>query len=154
MLKIFLRPKREESLKRKHPWIFSGGIRNIEGEAEDGDRAEVFSSRGDYLATGHYHDGSIAVRILSFEKTELDQAFWDDRIENAKSYRVQIGLPNSRTNCYRLVHGEGDSMPGLVVDIYGETAVMQCHSIGMHRERGFISSALQKNLQGNRSDLR
>ena len=143
MIKIYLKPRREESLKRKHPWIFSGGIRTIEGEATDGDRVEVFSTKGEYLATGHYHDGSIAVRILSFEKTNLDQAFWNEKIEGAKTYRSLLGLPNQHTNCYRLIHGEGDGLPGLVVDIYNETAVMQCHSIGMHRERSLIASSIQ-----------
>lgn len=146
MLKIFLKPRREEALRRKHPWIFSGAIQKIEGEAGEGDQAIVLNNKGQFLATGHYHDGSIAVRILSFENVQLDQTFWDDRIADAKYYRQQLSLPNDKTNCYRLIHGEGDGLPGLVLDIYGETAVMQCHSIGMHREREQISLAIQKAL--------
>ncbi|MEZ4952524.1 MAG: class I SAM-dependent rRNA methyltransferase [Saprospiraceae bacterium] len=146
MLKIFLKPRREEALRRKHPWIFSGAIQKIEGEAGEGDQAIVLNNKGQFLATGHYHDGSIAVRILSFENVQLDQTFWDDRIADAKYYRQQLSLPNDKTNCYRLIHGEGDGLPGLVIDIYGETAVMQCHSIGMHREREQISLAIQKAL--------
>ena len=146
MIKIFLKPKKDEALFRQHPWIFSGAIRKIEGEASDGDRAAVHNSKGQHVATGHYHDGSIAVRILSFEKTLLDQHFWDERINNAKVYREQLGFPNGQTNCYRLIHGEGDGLSGLIVDVYGETVVMQCHSIGMHREKEFIIAALRKAL--------
>ena len=146
MLKIFLKPKKDEALYRKHPWIFSGAIRKIEGDAQDGERAAVHNSRGQYVATGHYHNGSIAVRILSFEKTNLDQNFWEERLENAKAYRKQLGLPKALTNCYRLIHGEGDGLPGLIIDVYGETVVMQCHSIGMHREREYIVEALKKLL--------
>ena len=143
MLKIFLKPKKEEALRRKHPWIFSGAIRTIEGKPTDGERVEVLSHLGRFLALGHYHGGSIAVRIISFENIDLNQSFWNNRLANALNHRYGIGLPRENTDCFRLVHGEGDGLPGLVVDIYGATAVMQCHSIGMHREREQISSAIQ-----------
>ncbi len=148
MLKIFLKPKKEEALRRKHPWIFSGAIRKIEGEAQEGDQAVVVNSKGQYAAIGHYHDGSIAVRILSFDKKKIDQSFWDERVGGAMAYRQQLGLPNEQTNCFRLIHGEGDGLPGLVVDVYGQVVVIQCHSIGMHRERHQISAAITKVLPG------
>ena len=146
MLKIFLKPKKEEALRRKHPWIFSGAIQRMEGKPNDGDRVEVLGSQGQFLALGHYHGGSIAVRILSFEQTAIDQHFWNARLAAAANYRRQLGLPNKLTNCYRLVHGEGDGLPGLVVDVYDKTAVMQCHSIGMHREGEHIVAAIKKVL--------
>ncbi|MEO1258168.1 MAG: class I SAM-dependent rRNA methyltransferase [Bacteroidota bacterium] len=146
MLKIFLKPKKEEALRRKHPWIFSGAIRKIEGRPTDGDRVEVYSHQGRFLALGHYHGGSIAVRIISFENVELDQAFWNGRLNNAMQHRKGIGLPDESTDCFRLVHGEGDGLPGLVVDIYGVTAILQCHSIGMHLEQKYIAKAIQHAL--------
>lgn len=146
MLEIFLKPKRAAALKRKHPWIFSGAIKKINGKPVDGDRVEVLSHTGAFLALGHYHGGSIAVRIISFEDIELDQDFWTKRMANAANYRKQLDLPNQATNCYRLIHGEGDGLPGLVIDIYGDTAVLQCHSIGMHREKEFICKAIEQAL--------
>lgn len=148
MIKVILKPKKEEALKRKHPWIFSGAIKRFQGKPADGDRVEVVSSFGQFLAIGHYHGGSIAVRILSFEPVEIDQSFWNNRIENAVNYRAQLILPNPQTNCYRLIHGEGDGLPGLVVDVYGDTAVLQCHSIGMHKEREAIADAILTYVEG------
>ena len=151
MKKIFLKPKKEEALRRKHPWIFSGAIRHLEAGLTDGDRVEVLSRDGEVLAAGHYHDGSIAVRVLSFGPSPLDAAFWQRRIATAVAYRRQIGLPNDQTTCYRLIHGEGDQLPGLIVDVYGATAVLQCHSIGMHRERQVLAAAIQSALPGIRA---
>ena len=146
MTKIFLKPKRDEAVRRFHPWIFSGAIQKVDGTAEDGDTAEVFDSKGAYLATGHYSQGtSISVRIFSFEKTETGHDFWVKRLKKAKAYRTSLGLTgNPNTNCYRLIHAEGDGLPGLIVDIYDKTAVMQCHSIGMHRQRALIAEALME----------
>lgn len=143
MLKITLRPGKEQSLKRFHPWVFSGAIKNIEGEAVEGDLAEVYSSQHELLGIGHYQIGSIAVRILSFEEVTVDGEFWKNRLQKAWNMRQAIGLvDNDKTNVFRLVHGEGDGLPGLVIDIYGDTAVMQMHSIGMYLSRNEIAAAL------------
>lgn len=148
MIQVFLKPKKEIALQRKHPWIFSGAMQRIAGDPKDGDRVEVLNNKGVFQAVGHFHHGSIAVRILSFEPTELDQAFWNKRIENAWLHRQGLGLPNPSTDCYRLVHGEGDGLSGLIVDIYNKTAVLQCHSIGMHRERVALKDAIVQVLPG------
>lgn len=133
------------SLERRHPWIFSRGILSI-GSAKDGDIVEV-RSRGDkYLATGYYQDGSIMVRILSFVQVEINKDFWKRHITRAKELRGQVGLPNATTNAYRLIHGEGDGLPGLIVDIYNNVAVIQCHTIGIHRMIQDISEAIQEVL--------
>ena len=145
MIKVHLKPKRESSVRRRHPWIFSGGIAKIEGKPADGDLVEVFSSRGDWLALGHYQEGSIMVRVISFEPATADEDFWVNKLENAWSYRQQLDLTdNTQTTCFRLLHAEGDEAPGLIIDIYGETAVLQCHSIGMYLQREQIASALKK----------
>ena len=143
--KIFLAPKRDVAVRRFHPWVFSGAIKKFEGHAKDGDVVEVFDAKGEYLATGHYHKGSIMVRIFSFEKTDGGLDFWQKKLQKAVDYRHKLGLIDSEnTNCYRLMHGEGDGAPGLVIDIYGNTAVIQCHSIGMHQERDKLAAALQE----------
>lgn len=143
--KIILHPKRDVAVRRYHPWVFSGAIKKFEGLAKDGDVVEVFDSKGEYLATGHYHKGSIMVRIFSFEQTEGDLAFWKNKLQKAVDYRQKLDLIDSdSTNCYRLMHGEGDGAPGLIIDIYGNTAVIQCHSIGMHREREKLAQALRE----------
>ncbi len=143
MKKIILKPRKDEAVRRYHPWVFSGAIKTVEGEVADGDTVEVFSNGGEYLATGHFQYGSISVRIFSFEKTPIDGSFWKMRLQNALNYRRLLGLvENPATNCYRLVHAEGDNLPGLIVDVYGNTAVMQCHSIGMHREREILAATL------------
>ena len=143
MNKIFLKPKKEQFLHRRHPWIFSGAIGKKEGQFSDGDEVEVFSHRGAFLVKGHYHDGSIAVRILTYEQVPFDIDFWKERLGSARRYRETLGLfRDEKTNCYRLVHGAGDQLSGLVVDAYGDTAVLQCHSIGMHRERENIAQAI------------
>ena len=145
---IILRKGKEESLLRRHPWIFSGAIDHIRAEEEsdfaEGALVEVYSRSGDFIAQGHYQIGSIAVRVLSFEREAIDQAWWNRRIAVAHDVRRTLGLTDDpATTCYRLVHGEGDSLPGLVVDIYGTTAVIQCHSVGMYRSRQEIAGALR-----------
>ena len=137
---------------RRHPWIFSGAIDRIESDEEtliEGEIVNVYSHKGDFLACGHYQIGSIAVRILSFEQETIDATWWSDRIASAYDVRRTLGVTNSpSTTCYRLVHGEGDSLPGLVVDIYGTTAVVQCHSVGMYRSRQAIAEAIVKVFDG------
>lgn len=145
--KVYLKPKKEESLLRFHPWVFSGAIQQIEGEPEEGDLVEVYDARRQFLAAGHYQIGSIAVRILSFAPTPIDGAFWEERIRTAYELRRSLKLAGvADNNTYRLVHGEGDNLPGLVVDIYAHTAVMQAHSVGMHYARHQLAEALKKVL--------
>ena len=143
--KIFLKAKKEESLLRFHPWVFSGAIQKMEGKPEEGELVEVFGADGRFLAVGHYQIGSIAVRVLSFQQREIDAAFWEERIRIAYELRYALGLVNTPiNNTYRLVHGEGDNLPGLVIDVYAHTAVMQAHSVGMHYARYAIAEALQR----------
>ncbi|MBK8633922.1 MAG: class I SAM-dependent rRNA methyltransferase [Saprospiraceae bacterium] len=141
--KITLQAGREKSLERKHPWIFSGAIRNLPKGIRNGDVVEVVAKDGSYQATGHYSDGSIAIRILTFDQQPIDANFWQSTIANAANYRKKhLDFPSEHTNAYRLIHGEGDGLPGLVVDIYGEVAVVQCHSLGMHRSINEIAKAI------------
>ena len=145
---IYLRRGKEESLLRRHPWIFSGAIDYIKAEEEseiaEGALVEVFDHKGAFIARGHYQIGSIAVRVLSFEREEIDQAWWNRRLRVALDVGRTLALTyDPSTTCYRLVHGEGDSLPGLVVDIYGSTAVVQCHSVGMYRSRQQIAGAIR-----------
>ena len=143
MTKIFLRKGREESLKRFHPWVFSGAIAQIVGNPAEGDVVGVFSSKGDFLASGHYQIGSIAVRILSFDCDVLSPDFYDVMISRALALRKAVGLfSNPGTNCYRLIHGEGDNLPGLIVDYYDGVCVLQAHSVGMFRAKSQIAHAL------------
>ena len=142
--KVFLKPKKEESLLRFHPWVFSGAIQTIEGEPEEGDLVEVYGTNGRFLGIGHYQIGSIAVRILSFKPVTIDAAFWEERIRIAYTLRQTLELAGvENNNTYRLVHGEGDNLPGLVIDMYAHTAVMQAHSVGMHYARHQIAEALK-----------
>lgn len=144
MTKIYLKRGKEESLGRRHPWVFSGAIERIEGEPAEGDIVDVHSSRGDFIARGHYQIGSITVRVLSFEQEEIDAAWWLSRMRAAYDLRRAAGLiGNPLTDCYRLVHGEGDNLPGLVVDIYAGAAVLQAHSVGMYLARQDIAAALK-----------
>ncbi len=149
---IFLRRGKEESLERRHPWIFSGAIERIKCEKEEireGEIVDVFTKSGNFIARGHYQIGSIAVRVLSFDEEEIDQAWWNRRIAIAYDVRRTLGLTdNEQTTCYRLIHGEGDSLPGLVIDIYGSVAVVQCHSVGMYLSRMAIAEALRE-VYGN-----
>ncbi len=143
--KIFLRRGKEESLQRRHPWIFSGAIYSIENadKITEGDIVDLCSSKGEFLARGHYQIGSIAVRVLTFEQEEIDAEWWSKRIATAYDVRRVLGLTEcEHTTCYRLIHGEGDNLPGLVVDIYGSVAVVQCHSVGMYRSRHKIAEAI------------
>ena len=145
--KVFLKPKKEESLLRFHPWVFSGAIQSVEGQPEEGDLVEVYGANNRYLGIGHFQIGSIAVRILSFQQQEIDQAFWENRIRIAYELRKTLRLTASEhNNTYRLVHGEGDNLPGLVIDMYAHTAVMQAHSVGMHLARHQIAEALKQIL--------
>lgn len=146
--KIFLKPGKEDSLKRFHPWIFSGAIARVEtaggGGIEEGEVAEVYSSQGEFLCMGHTQVGSIAVRVLSFEPCRIDEDFYRERIRRAWELREALHLIRSDNTAFRLVHGEGDFLPGLVVDIYGSTAVVQAHSAGMHLDRFLIAEAIRK----------
>ncbi|MDR1782702.1 MAG: class I SAM-dependent rRNA methyltransferase [Dysgonamonadaceae bacterium] len=142
--RICLKPGKEESLKRFHPWLFSGAILRAEGKPEEGDVVDVVDSKGAFLARGHCQIGSIAVRVLSFKDEAIDAHFWESRLQEALNLRLQLGLLNSETTACRLVHGEGDSLPGLIIDLYAETAVIQAHTAGMHLARHEIAEALKK----------
>ena len=149
---VILRRGKEESLKRFHPWIFSGAVMNLEGNPEEGDVVTVLDSQHNFLCQGHWQVGSIAVRVLTFEQESIDDAFWQKRLGEALGVRQAIGLADSEAgDTYRLVHGEGDLLPGLVIDVYGKTAVMQAHSVGMHVSREQIAVAL-KQVMGERLD--
>ncbi len=146
---VRLLPRKEESLLRFHPWVFSGAIASIDGEVADGDLVRIISHRGDALGVGHWATGSIAVRMLSFiGNEEIDESYWLSRLSSALGLRISLGLVRGdadeaeRNDVYRLVHGEGDQLPGLIIDVYGTTAVMQAHSIGMHVSRHDIARAL------------
>lgn len=143
MKSIFLKRGKEDSLRRFHPWIFSGAIHHMSEEPEEGELVEVFTSENEYIATGHYQIGSIMVRVLTFEHDTIDQSFYEKKLSIAKDVRHRIGVIGGNNNTYRLVHGEGDNLPGLVIDIYGNTAVMQAHSVGMHTDRKIIAQALK-----------
>lgn len=154
---VYLKKGKEESLGRFHPWVFSGAIHHIDGRPEEGDVVRVVNADGRFLAVGHIQIGSIAVRVLSFEDIIIGKSFWEERLNAA--YNVRKSIFNSQlasshqdntqqTNAFRLVHGEGDGLPGLVIDIYNRTAVMQAHSVGMHVSRRDIADALAKVLDG------
>lgn len=147
---IYLKKGKEESLLRFHPWIFSGAIAHIDEGINEGDTVKVYTNSGKFIAVGHYQIGSIAVRVLSFNDEPIDDEFWYDRLKSALDMRIGIGIAdNPQNNTYRLVHGEGDNLPGLVIDCYGKTAVMQAHSVGMHVCRKAIAKQLLK-VMGNR----
>jgi 23S rRNA (cytosine1962-C5)-methyltransferase len=144
MIKITLKSGKDEPVRRFHPWVFSGAIAHIEGRPQDGDLVAVHAKNGDLLGKGHFHHGSIAVRLLSFGDATLTQLdFWVEKLRNALTARHLARVSNS---CFRLIHGEGDGLSGLVIDVYGSTAVVQCHSIGMHRQAELIAAALQQVL--------
>lgn len=145
--KIILKPGKEQSILRFHPWIFSGAIKSVSGEIEEGDIVEVLDSNNNFLAMGHSQIGSIAVRIFSFSKITPDEQFWEDKIRKALDVRKKSGLfNNSETNAYRLIHAEGDGMPGLIIDMYNQTAVMQIHTVGMYLIKDTLCKALQNAL--------
>ncbi len=150
MFKVYLKPGKEDSLKRFHPWIFSGAIARVDGQPDEGEIVEVRTARDEFIARGHYQIGSIAVRVLTFRQDEaIDEEFWNRRLATALDVRIAIGLADCKDNdTYRLVHGEGDNLPGLVIDVYGHTAVMQAHSAGMHLDRMTIAKALVHVMDG------
>ncbi len=147
--RIYLKRGKEESLKRFHPWVFSGAIHHADSGIAEGETVRVIGADNTFLAVGHYQVGTIAVRILSFRDVEIDEAFWYARLKAAYEMRLSIGIAgNPLNNTYRLVHGEGDNMPGLVIDCYGDTAVMQAHSVGIHVCRKMIAEMLVKVMEG------
>ena len=140
---LYLKKGKEESLKRYHPWIFSGAVHHSEGELQEGDIVTVLTIDGEFVAVGHWQIGSIAVRVLSFLDEPIDRHFWEERLRVALSVRVRIGVADCKdNNTFRLIHGEGDNLPGLVIDMYGPVAVIQAHSVGMHVCRQDIAAAL------------
>lgn len=143
MYTIFLRRGKAESLKRFHPWVFSGAIAGMNGRPEEGNLVRVVSHENELMGYGHYQIGSIAVRMLTFDDIPIDQNFWYTRLAEAFRLRRALQLTGREdNNIYRLVHGEGDRLPGLVIDVYGRTAVLQAHSVGMHHERHHIAGLL------------
>lgn len=145
---IRLRPKKEESLKRYHPWVFSGAIASLPDAITEGEIVKVFSSQNEFLGVGHYQIGSIAVRILSFSDVEINLDFYEQRINSAYRLRLDNGLINDLNHTYRLIHGEGDNLPGLIVDVYEKSAVIQAHSVGMDSDKDLIVEAI-KNVFGD-----
>ena len=143
---IVLKRGKADSLRRFHPWVFSGAIQTLPDDLREGEIVRVEDASSQFLAVGHYQIGSIAIRILSFEDVVVDEAFWDERLSEALMLRRALNLLRADNNIFRLVHGEGDRLPGLIVDIYGETAVMQAHSVGMHYARHQIAQSLQRIL--------
>lgn len=149
---IQLKKGKEESLKRFHPWIFSGAIQRMDPGIEEGEIVRVITISGEFIAVGHYQIGSIAVRVLSFDDIEITVDFWKDRLQSALTARQRVGIAdNPQNNTYRLVHGEGDGLPGLVIDSYGKTCVMQAHSVGIHVCRKDIAKALVE-VMGSRTE--
>ena len=155
MFQVILKSGKDASVRRFHPWVFSGAIKKIkseegrESEPQEGAIVKVTDNKGDYLGTGHYQNGSIMVRILTFNEEEINEDFWTSRIQEAFDLRAQLNLTeNNQTNIYRLIHAEGDGLPGLIIDYYSGTAVIQSHSIGMHYAKDDIVSAL-KNVYGD-----
>ena len=143
---IVLKRGKADSLRRFHPWVFSGAIQSLPHNLKEGEIVRVEDASSQFLAVGHYQIGSIAIRILSFEDVVVDDAFWDERLSEALMLRRALNLLRADNNIFRLVHGEGDRLSGLIVDIYGETAVMQAHSVGMHYARHQIAQSLQRIL--------
>ena len=150
--KVYLRKGKEQSLDRYHPWVFSGAIAHVDDGVDEGEVVNVFSSDGRFIAVGHYQIGSISVRVLSFDDCDIDSEFWSASLKGALEMRIALGLADSSAgDTYRLVHGEGDFLPGLVIDVYGKTAVMQAHSVGMHMMRNDIARELMV-VMGGRID--
>ncbi len=149
-MKIILKSGKDQSLKRFHPWVFSGAIKKINGQVTEGDLVSVFSNKDEFLGTGHYQIGSIAVRMVSFNEIVPDYSFWKEKIQRAWDFRQQVGFNNTqKTNVFRLIHAEGDGLPGLIVDFYNGTAVMQMHSVGIFLIRELLVRALQEVLGDN-----
>ncbi len=151
-IKITLKPGKEDSFHRFHPWVFSGAIYRFEKQPEEGDIVEVTDHQGNFIGIGQYQIGSIAVRILTFKPEEINEQFYFKRLQEAYNVRLSLGLLNGEyNNTCRLVHGEGDNLPGLIIDLYNKTAVMQAHTPGMHYARHQIAQAL-KSVLGNAID--
>src|SRR5258705_5563188 len=140
---VILKRGKEGSVKRFHPWIFSGAIQSILGDAENGDWVKVTDASNRVLGYGHYQAGTITVRVLSFAAVIQEEKFWDQKIGAASIQRSSTGIISHHTNAYRLIHGEGDGLPGLIIDVYNGVAVMQAHSTGMHRDRSVIAMAVK-----------
>ncbi|MGD0712134.1 MAG: class I SAM-dependent rRNA methyltransferase [Bacteroidales bacterium] len=148
--KVILKSGKDEAVRRFHPWVFSGAIKKMDGEPQEGDVVEVYSNHNEYLGTGHYQASSITVRVFSFQQVKPDYEFWKSKLVKAYKYRKELGLTdNPETNVYRLVHAEGDGLPGLIIDYYNGTIVMQTHSIGMHFIREHLVNAL-KDIYGDK----
>lgn len=145
---IILKKGKSFSIGRAHPWIFSGAIQKMDASISDGNWVRVMDEKGNAIATGHYQHGSIAVRILSFGEDIPGEFFWYDKLRAALGLRRILDLSNEKTNCFRLIHGEGDGLPGLIVDYYDGVIVMQAHSAGMHLDREQIAEALDKVFEG------
>ncbi|WP_282037130.1 class I SAM-dependent rRNA methyltransferase [Saccharicrinis aurantiacus] len=144
-IKVVLKSGKDQSMRRYHPWVFSGAIKKIYGQPAEGDIVEVFDNKDEYLGTGHYQIGSIAVRIVSFQQVEINEAFWKSQIKKAYDLRnVQGFIDNPETNAYRLVGAEGDNLPGLIIDMYDDTAVVQMHSIGMYLIKDTVDAILKE----------
>ncbi len=142
---LYLKKGKDESLRRFHPWVFSGAVGRMEGDTDEGDCVRVLDYEGSFIAVGHWQVGSIAVRVLSFQDETIDLSFWTRRLKEALDMRLALGIAGVKGNTvYRLVHGEGDNLPGLIVDMYGSTAVVQAHSVGMHCQRMEIAEALRE----------
>jgi len=145
--KLILKSGKDQSLRRLHPWVFSGAIKKMEGNPGDGDLVKVFDNKGEFLALGHYQVGSIAVRVFTFADIIPDEKYWTEKISSAYQYRLQMGLAESpHTNVFRLIHGEGDGMPGLIADFYNGTLVLQFHSVGMYRMKETLCSSFSSVL--------
>ena len=149
MKRIYLKRGKEESLRRFHPWVFSGAVMKMDEGIEEGEVVEVITFTGELAGKGHYQIGSITVRMLTFDDESIDTQFWKEKLQQALRMRLAAGIAdNEQNNTYRLVHGEGDNLPGLVIDCYGNTAVMQAHSVGMHYERNTVAQALVEVMEG------
>jgi 23S rRNA (cytosine1962-C5)-methyltransferase len=145
--KVIIKKGREEAILRRHPWVFSGAIHKIIGSPEDGDIVKIYNREDQYLGTGHYHQGSITVRIFDFTNQDIDEQFWYQKVWGAWKLRLDLGIAHAKqTNCFRWIHGEGDDLPGLIVDYYDGVVVFQAHSIGMHKNRMQIAQAIQNIL--------
>ncbi len=143
--KIILKPGKELAVRRFHPWIFSGAINQIKGNVKEGDTVELFSHQHEFLALGHYAESSIAVKIFSFQQTEINEAFWIEKVSKAYDFRIHLGLLTSPSdNACRLVNSEGDGLPGLIIDWYNGVAVIQAHALGMHKLKPVFVTALQQ----------
>lgn len=143
--KIVLKSGKDQSLRRYHPWVFSGAIKKIHGPAREGEVVDIYDNKEEFLASGHYQNGSIAIRVLSFDPVEVDQKFWDEKIGNAWNLREKLGLVSSvSTNVFRWINAEGDGLPGLIIDYYNGAVVVQMHSIGMFRNLDSIKEAILK----------